>query len=124
MKLLAALLAACLLLATPSAARAQTSQPLPRVVELKASDGTPLTATYCAAAKPGPDVLLLDQNNRTRKSWDPVASQLAASVINTLSHPICAASARVVDYLAASPLKLGEVVGFKLQSASEPAQRT
>jgi hypothetical protein len=58
MKLLAAVLAACLLLATPSAARAQTSQPLPRVVELKASDGTPLKATYFAAAKPGPGVLL------------------------------------------------------------------
>lgn len=45
MKLLTPLLAAWLLLATPSAARAQTSQPLPRVVELKMSDGTPLKAT-------------------------------------------------------------------------------
>jgi hypothetical protein len=78
MKLLTALLIAWLPLATPSAARAQTSQPLPRVVELKASDGTPLKATYFAAAKPGPGVLLLHQSNRTRKAWDELAGQLAA----------------------------------------------
>ena len=85
MKLFAAALAAWLLLAMPSAARAQTSQLLPRVVELKASDGTPLKATYFAAAKPGPGVLLLHQINRTRKSWDEVAGQLAAAGINTLT---------------------------------------
>jgi pimeloyl-ACP methyl ester carboxylesterase/Tfp pilus assembly protein PilF len=85
MKLLAAELAACLLFATPSAARAQTSQPLPRVVELKASDGTPLKATYFAAAKLGPGVLLLHQYNRDRKSWDGVAAQLAAGGINSLT---------------------------------------
>ena len=37
MKLLAAALVGCLLLATPSAAKAQ--EPQPRVVELKAPDG-------------------------------------------------------------------------------------
>jgi predicted alpha/beta hydrolase len=82
---LTALLPAYLLLATPSATRSQTSELLPRVVELKASDGTPLKATYFAAAKPGPGVVLLHQVNRTRKSWDYVASQLAASGINTLT---------------------------------------
>jgi hypothetical protein len=45
MKLLTALLAAWLLLAMPSAARAQASQPLPRVVELKAFFGSHFAAT-------------------------------------------------------------------------------
>ena len=57
----------------------------PRIVDLKAADGTPLKATYFAATKPGPGVLLLHQVNRTRKSWDHLASQLAASGINTLT---------------------------------------
>ena len=85
MKLPAGVLAACLLVATPSAPRAQTSPPLPRVVNLKASDGTPLKDTYFAAAKPGPGVLLLHQSNRDRKSWDGVAAQLASAGINTLT---------------------------------------
>lgn len=59
--------------------------PAPRVIDLKASDGTILKASYFAAAKPGPGVLLLHQVNRTRKSWDDVASQLAALGINTLT---------------------------------------
>ena len=56
-----------------------------RVVDLKASDGTMLKASYFAAAKPGPGVLLLHQSNRDRKSWDDVAGQLAAAGINTLT---------------------------------------
>jgi len=59
--------------------------PAARVVELKASDGTILKASYFAAAKPGPGVLLLHQINRTRKTWDAVAGQLAAAGINTLT---------------------------------------
>jgi pimeloyl-ACP methyl ester carboxylesterase len=85
MKLLTALPAAWLLLAMPSAAKAQASPPLPRVVELKASDSTPLKATYFAAPKPGPGVLLLHQSNRDRKSWDAVAAQFAAAGFNTLT---------------------------------------
>jgi dienelactone hydrolase len=85
MKLLIALLTVWPLLATPGAGGAQTSQPRPRVVDLKASDGTPLKATYFAAAKPGPGVLLLHQSNRTRKAWDGLAGQLAAAGINTLT---------------------------------------
>ena len=70
-----------------SAPQAPQSQqpPTPRVVDLKASDGTPLKATYYPAAKPGPGVLLFHQNNRTRESWDDVARQLAAAGINTLT---------------------------------------
>ena len=54
-------------------------------VELKTSDGAQLKASYFAAAKPGPGVLLLHQANRDRKSWDSVASQLASAGINTLT---------------------------------------
>src|ERR1700685_1215313 len=59
--------------------------PPARVVDLKASDGTILRASYFAAAKPGPGVLLLHQGNRTRQSWDDLAGQLASAGINTLS---------------------------------------
>ena len=59
--------------------------PGPRTVDLKAADGTPLKATYFAAAKPGPGVVLVHQSNRDRKSWDPVAAQLATAGINTLT---------------------------------------
>src|SRR5580704_9507494 len=75
-----------------SAARASAAQsPTPQqplagvVVDLKAADGTILKATYFAAAKPGPGVLLLHQVNRTRKAWDDLAGQLAAAGIDTLT---------------------------------------
>ena len=73
--------------ATPSATPVPPSQqPQPgRAVDLKASDGTILKATYFAAAKAGPGVLLFHQSNRTRKSWDDVAQQLANAGINTLT---------------------------------------
>ena len=56
-----------------------------RVVDLKSANGTILKGTYFAAAKPSPGVLLFHQSNRTRKSWDDVARQLAAAGINTLT---------------------------------------
>jgi pimeloyl-ACP methyl ester carboxylesterase len=59
--------------------------PAPRIIDLKSSDGTPLKATYFAAAKPGPGVLLLHQSNRDRKSWDGMAAQFAATGFNTLT---------------------------------------
>ena len=62
----------------------QTS-PTPRIVELKASDGTVLKASYFAAAKSGPGVLLLHQVNRTRREWNDLAAQLAFAGINTLT---------------------------------------
>lgn len=61
------------------------STPAPRVVDLKAADGTPLKATYFAASKPGPGILLLHQVNRDRKSWNGIAVQLASVGINTLT---------------------------------------
>src|ERR1700736_3486593 len=64
-----------------------TAQKVPaaRVIDLKASDGTILKATYFAAAKSGPGVLLLHQCNRQRKVWDDLAGQLAAAGINVLT---------------------------------------
>ena len=56
-----------------------------RVVDLKSANGTILKGTYFAAAKPGPGVLLFHQSNRTRKSWEDVARQLAAAEINVLT---------------------------------------
>src|SRR6266404_3183906 len=56
-----------------------------RGVDLKSSDGTILKATYFAAPKPGPGVLLFHQSNRTRKEWADVAGQLAAAGSNTLT---------------------------------------
>src|SRR5437867_3287741 len=59
-----------------------------RVVDLKASDGAILKASYFAAAKPGPGVLLFHQSNRTRKEWDDLGAQLAAAGINTLTFDV------------------------------------
>jgi dienelactone hydrolase len=59
--------------------------PAPRDVTVTAPDGTQLKATYYAAAKPGPAVILLHMCNTTRKSWEPVATQLAASGIHALT---------------------------------------
>jgi pimeloyl-ACP methyl ester carboxylesterase len=75
---------ACLAFATTCVA-AQTLEPAPRVIEVKASDGTSLKATYFAASKPGPGALLLHQSNRDRGSWSVVATQLASVGINTLT---------------------------------------
>src|SRR5437588_1584453 len=54
-------------------------------VDIKKSDGTILKGTYFAAGKSGPGALLFHQSNRTRKSWDDVARQLAAAGINVLA---------------------------------------
>jgi len=70
------------LLVIISDARMNTTE---RVVDLKSADGTILKGTYYAAAKPGPGVLLFHQSNRTRRSWDDVARQLAGAGIHTLT---------------------------------------
>lgn len=76
-----------LLLLIASALTCATAQqpPTPRVVDLKAPDGTALKASFFALAKSGPGVLLLHQCNRQRKVWDELAGQLAAADINTLT---------------------------------------
>lgn len=57
----------------------------PREVDLTAPDGTRLKATYFAADRPGPAVLLLHMCITTRASWEPVARQLAAAGINAMT---------------------------------------
>jgi pimeloyl-ACP methyl ester carboxylesterase len=80
------ILAALVFAAWASAIRAQGPQPpSPQVVDLKSTDGTPLKATYFAAGKPGPGVVLLHQSNRDRRSWDGMAAQLAGAGINTVA---------------------------------------
>lgn len=59
--------------------------PAPRSLDLTAPDGTRLKATYYAAAKAGPGVLLLHQCNAERGSWDGLARQLATSGIHVLT---------------------------------------
>jgi dienelactone hydrolase len=59
---------------------AAQQSPGPRVVDLTAADGTKLKATFFAAGKPGPGVLLLHQCNQQRKGWDGLATQLAAGI--------------------------------------------
>ncbi|HKE09158.1 MAG TPA: hypothetical protein VKB48_15120 [Candidatus Acidoferrum sp.] len=76
---------AILLLAVSTSATRAQQPPSQRIVDLKASDGTLLKATYFPAVKPGPGVLLLHQVNRDRKSWDGVAAQLAAVGVHTLT---------------------------------------
>jgi tetratricopeptide (TPR) repeat protein len=69
-----------------NASRAQQSQSTaPRTVDLKATDGTQLKATFFPTPNPGPGVLLFHQSNRTRTSWGDVPRQLAAAGINTLA---------------------------------------
>jgi dienelactone hydrolase len=57
----------------------------PREVTIPAPDDTAIRGTYYPAAQPGPAVLLLHMCNTTRRSWDPLAPQLAAAGIHTLS---------------------------------------
>ncbi|MGA8764750.1 MAG: alpha/beta fold hydrolase, partial [Candidatus Sulfotelmatobacter sp.] len=56
-----------------------------RTLDLTASDGTKLKASYFPTAEPGPGVLLLHQCNRQRKVWDALARQLAAAGVNVLT---------------------------------------
>jgi dienelactone hydrolase len=85
MKPIKILFFSALLILTMSGLNAREKSIIAQNVDLKTSDGTQLKASYFAAARPGPGVLLLHQANRDRKSWDNVASQLASAGINTLS---------------------------------------
>jgi hypothetical protein len=74
---------------TTNTAAVGASPPAARVVDLKAADGIILKASYFAAAKPGPGVLLLHQINRTRKAWDELAGQLAAATFGSIVQLSC-----------------------------------
>src|SRR4030095_10171505 len=78
----AKVVALLLVLAT---SRAHANEFPPREPDITAPDGTMLKATYYAAAKPGPGVLLLHMCNSNRKAWEPVASQLGAAGIHALA---------------------------------------
>jgi dienelactone hydrolase len=57
-----------------------------RSVDLKASDGTKLAATYYSASDaPGPGILLLHQCNRDRSSWNGLAADLAGKGFRVLT---------------------------------------
>jgi len=62
-----------------SGAAAAAAESVPgRPVDLKASDGTKLAATYYSSSeRPGPGILLLHQCNRDQASWNTLASDLA-----------------------------------------------
>jgi dienelactone hydrolase len=64
---------------------AAAPQPPGRDVEITAPDGTVLKATYFAAARPGPAVILLHMCVTTRTSWEAVAQPLSAAGINVLT---------------------------------------
>lgn len=64
---------------------AVSQSPAPTAVDIAASDGIRLRATFFPAGKTGPGVLLLHMCNTTRKSWEPVASALSAAGINVLT---------------------------------------
>jgi dienelactone hydrolase len=74
-------------LASLSAAALASGQeaPAPRDIEIAAPDGVKLKATYYAAARPGPVVLLLHMCNTDRKSWEPLGPQLAAAGLHALA---------------------------------------
>jgi dienelactone hydrolase len=82
LSILTSILLVSLVLRVPSTA--QTTPPA-RFVDLTAIDGITLKATYFAAGKPGPGILLLHQCNRQRKVWDDLAGRLAASGFNVLT---------------------------------------
>lgn len=59
--------------------------PVARAVDLTASDGVKLKASYFSAGQPGPGVLLLHQCDHDRKIWDGLAQNLAAAGINVVT---------------------------------------
>lgn len=59
--------------------------PAPRDVTIAAPDGAKLKATYYAAAKPGPAVVLLHMCNSNRAAWAPLGSKLAAAGFHALA---------------------------------------
>src|SRR5438552_17063552 len=66
-------------------AAAEPAKTAVRNIDVKSADGTILKGSFFAAAKPGAGVLLFHQSNRTRKSWEDTARQLAAVGINVLT---------------------------------------
>jgi len=109
------------LLGVTAVAFADPASNAPRSVDIKSSDGTIVKASYFAAAKPGPGVLLFHQSNRTRDSWDDVAKQVVAVGINALTLDLqrykenngwWAAEDAAFEFLVSQPGVSGGVVGI------------
>ncbi len=56
-----------------------------RNVDLKATDGTKLAATYFPAERPGPGIMLFHQCNRERSTWNALAAELAQKGFHVLT---------------------------------------
>ena len=59
--------------------------PARKDIDIVAPDGIKLRATFFAAGKAGPGVLLMHMCNTTRKSWEPVAEELSTAGISVLT---------------------------------------
>jgi len=109
-----------------------------RVVDIKSADGTIVKATYFAATRSGPGVLLFHQSNRTRESWADVARQLADGGINTLTVDLprykddkgwWAAEDAAFEFLASQPevnrdmIGIGGAGALGVELAAETARR-
>jgi dienelactone hydrolase len=73
---------ACVVLPWTPTASAQVRK---QDTELAAPDAVKLKVTYYSAGKPGPGVLLMHQCNRERKTWDPLATQLAQAGVHVVT---------------------------------------
>ena len=71
------MLSVCVAAGSFATAYAQGKTAAPQTVDLKAPDGTSLKASYYAAAKPGPGIVLLHACNRDRSSWAHLATEAA-----------------------------------------------
>lgn len=80
MKIQHSIAAAMLACAWPLAVQAES-----RDVDLKAVDGTRLKATYFAAGKPGPGVVLLHMCNSQRKAWAALGDKLAKQGVHAIA---------------------------------------
>ena len=74
-------------------------------VDIKASDGIVLKASYFSSGRPGPAMLLLHQCNMDRHAWDGLAKDLADAGFHVLT----------VDYRG-----FGDSGGERLTDAAEP----
>ena len=54
-------------------------------IDLKASDGVTLKATYTSPGRPGPAMLLIHQCNMDRSSWSGISTQLVDAGIHVLT---------------------------------------
>ena len=74
-------------------------------LDISASDGTKLKATYYSSDKPGPGMLLLHECDMDRKSWQSLATSLANNGIHVLTFDYrgygeTAASGNLYEHLA------------------------